>query len=327
MAMRSAIRNSFETSRPGKTFIDRCRKIHPPGFSGFSVYDVWAPFIRQLKKTSLVERASGISFNIVMAIPPTLIFIFTLIPYLPISKQFMNQLFGLIRDIVPGEKNNSVIIQFLRDFVNRPRNELLSSGLFLAIFFSSNAMMGVLRSFDKNYPGFRKRKAINKRKVALQLTLITFFLVFICILLLVAQSAVLKWVGVQRASIRTIIGYVRWVILVFLTFYIVSFIYRHGPALAKRWRLRTPGAIFATTLMIIATWLVSYWVDHFSNYNKVYGSIGAIFILMSLIYANSLALLMGFELNVTLENLQREKSEGTMPSGPVTTSASGRNSA
>ncbi|MFL5773831.1 MAG: YihY/virulence factor BrkB family protein [Flavisolibacter sp.] len=247
------------------------------------------------------------SFNIVMAIPPTLIFIFTLIPYLPISKQFINQLFGLIRDIVPGERNNSVIIHFLRDFINKPRNGLLSFGLLLAIFFSSNAMMGVLRSFDKNYPGFRKRKAIHKRKVALHLTLITFFLIFICIILLVAQSAVLKWLGVRGVTIREIIGNIRWIVIILLTFYIVSFIYRHGPAVSKRWPLLTPGAVFATSLMVLATWLVTYWVNHFSNYNKLYGSISAIFILMSLIYANSLALMMGFELNVTLTNLKRDK--------------------
>src|SRR4029078_495300 len=188
MGIRAQIKKRFAASRPGRSIINTSKKIYLPGFKGFSLYDAWYPFLGQLRKTSLTERAGGISFNIVMAIPPTLIFIFTLIPYLPISRQFMNQLFALIRDIVPGEKNNSVIIHFLRDFVNRPRNGLLSFGLLLAIFFSSNAMMGVLRAFDKNYQGFRKRKAIHKRKVALQLTLTTFFLIFICILLLVAQS-------------------------------------------------------------------------------------------------------------------------------------------
>ncbi|MFL5739932.1 MAG: YihY/virulence factor BrkB family protein [Flavisolibacter sp.] len=307
MAIRSAIRKRLASTPTGKRLINGSQKWYLPGFKGFSLYEVWTPFFQQLKKTSLVERASGISFNIVMAIPPTLIFIFTLIPYLPISKQFINQLFGIIRDIVPGEKNNSVIIQFLRDFINRPRNDLLSSGLFLAIFFSSNAMMGVLRSFDKNYPGFRKRKGIHKRKVALQLTLITFFLIFICVLLMVGQTAVLKWIGIKGVSIRSVISNIRWFIIILLTFYIVAFIYRHGPAVTKRWPLLTPGAVFATTLMILSSWLVSYWATHFSNYNKVYGSIGAIFILMSLIYANSLAVLMGFELNVTLENLKGEK--------------------
>ena len=310
MGVRAYINKRFTNSRPGKTIINTSKKIYLPGFSGFSVYELWNPFFEQLRKTSLTERASSISFNIVMAIPPTLIFIFTLIPYLPISKQFIEELFSLIRDVIPGEKNNAVIINFLRDFIDSPRNELLSFGLLLAIFFSSNAMMGVLRAFDKNYPGFNKRKMLGKRKVAIQLTIIVFVLIFICILLLIAQSEVLEWLGIENATWLGIIDNARWLILILLTYYIVSFIYRHGPSVAKKWPLLTPGAVFATTLMIVATALVSYWVNHFSNYNKVYGSIGAIFILMSLIYANSLAVLMGFELNVTLSHLRSHKNHG-----------------
>lgn len=306
MALGTTIRKRF-SKLARKQIHDGNKKLILTNISGYSFTAVFKAFIRQLKKTSLTERAAGISFNIVMAIPPTLIFIFTLIPYLPISKQFINQMFALIRDVVPGEKNNAAIITFLRDFLNKPRNGLLSFGLLLAIFFSSNAMMGVLRSFDKNYPGFSKRKMLNKRKVALQLTLICFFLIFLCILLLVAQSVVLKWLGVKGVGVRSIIENIRWILIILLTFYIVSHIYRHGPAVARKWPLVTPGSLFATTLMIVATVLVTYYVNHFSNYNKLYGSIGAIFVLMSLIYANSLALLMGFELNVTLTQLQQRK--------------------
>lgn len=307
MSLRSTIQKQF-SSLARRQIHDGNKKLILTNIGGYSFTEVFKAFIRQLKKTSLTERAAGISFNIVMAIPPTLVFIFTLIPFLPISKQFINQMFALIRDVVPGEKNNAAIITFLRDFLNKPRNGLLSFGLLLAILFSSNAMMGVLRSFDKNYPGFNKRKMLGKRKVALQLTLICFFLVFLCILLLVAQSAVLKWLGIRGAGVRSILENVRWLLIILLTFYIVSHIYRHGPAVAKKWPLITPGSMFATTLMIIATALVTYYVNHFSNYNKLYGSIGAIFILMSLIYANSLALLMGFELNVTLTQLQQKRS-------------------
>jgi membrane protein len=319
MALRAYIRRKLSASLPGRTIIHSSRKTYLPGLNGFSLYDVWNPFVKQLRKTSMVERASGISFNIVMAIPPTLIFIFTLIPYLPISRSFINQLFGLIRDIIPGEKNNAVIIHFLRDFIDQPRNELLSFGLVLAIFFSSNAMMGVLRAFDKNYPGFSKRKGIQKRTIALKLTLLVFTLIFLCVLLLVAQDVVLKYLGVKSALLRSIIHNTRWLLIILLTFYIVSFIYRHGPPVTKKWPLFTPGAVIATSLMILATALFSYWVTHFSNYNKVYGSIGAVFILMSLIYLNSLALLMGFELNVVLSHLRMQKRES------VTASASGNN--
>ncbi|HWI91082.1 MAG TPA: YihY/virulence factor BrkB family protein [Flavisolibacter sp.] len=307
MAIRSTIRKQFSRFARKQVY-DGNRKLVLTNIGGYSFTTVAKAFLRQLKKTSLTERAAGISFNIVMAIPPTLVFIFTLIPYLPISKQFINQMFALIRDVVPGEKNNAAIITFLRDFLDKPRNGLLSFGLILAIIFSSNAMMGVLRSFDKNYPGFSKRKMLHKRKIALQITLICFFLIFLCILLLVAQSAVLKWLGVRGVGLRSILENVRWLFIILLTFYIVSHIYRHGPAVARKWPLITPGSLFATSLMIIATALVTYYVNHFSNYNKLYGSIGAIFILMSLIYANSLALLMGFELNVTLSQLHNSQT-------------------
>src|SRR5215213_3732175 len=141
MSFRSQIQKRIFASAPGRQVISGSKKLYLPGLNGLSIYEVGPPFLQQLRKTSLTERASGISFNIVMAIPPTLIFIFTLILYLPISRQFINQLFNLIRDVMPGEKNNSVIINFLKDFIDKPRNELLSFGLLLAIFFSSNAMM------------------------------------------------------------------------------------------------------------------------------------------------------------------------------------------
>jgi membrane protein len=234
--------------------------------------------------------------------------VFTLIPYLPISEQFIQEMFTLIKDVIPGEENNSVIISFLNDFLKRPRNELLSFGLVLAIFFSSNAMMGILRSFDEEYYGFIKRKGLQTRLTALRLTLIVFALAGLTILLLIAQGAVLEWLGVENYWIRFTIHNLRWVIIVLLIFYSTAFIYRQGPALAKKWPYLTPGSLLATTLTIIATLASSIWVENFNNYNKLYGSISAIFILMTLIYVNALVLLLGFELNVTLFHLRQKKT-------------------
>lgn len=304
MAFRQKLQRRFITSTPVKGIISQSKRIYVPGFSKASLFDIWKPFLLRLRRTSIVERAAAISFNVFMAIPPTLIFVFTLIPYLPISSQFIQELFGLIRDIVPGEKDNAVIIDFLNDFLNQPRNELLSFGLLLAVIFSSNAMMGVLRSFDKNYPGFARRSGLQKRKTALKLSLTIFLLVFICLFLLIAQGAVLKWLGLETVWLRNLIHNSRWLIIVLVVFYAVSFVYRHGPALEKKWPFVTPGSVFATTLMIIATLLVSFWANNFANYNKLYGSISAVFILMVLIYVNALVILVGFELNVTLANLK-----------------------
>lgn len=310
------IKRGFMSSAPVRSIIHRSKSAYVPGFSGFSLYEIWKAFRLQLRKTSLLERASAISYNVVMAIPPTLVFVFTLIPYLPISNQFIQELYVLIRDVVPGKENNTVIIQFLEDFLNQPRNGLLSLGLLLALFFSSNAMMGILRSFDKDYEGFEKANHLKKRKTALLLTIVSFLLFFVFLFLLIAQGAVLRWIGIRSQTLRIVIVNTRWLIILLLIFYTISTIYKHGPSVTKKWPFITPGSVLATALMLLATFLFSYWVEHFSNYNKLYGSISAIFILMTLIFVNALVVLMGFELNVALSNLTRQKKlEGVVKNG------------
>ena len=244
-----------------------------------------------------------------MAIPPMIIFLFTLIPYLPISKEFTGQLYGLIRDVIPGENNNKAFIKFLDDFLTNERYGLLSIGFLLALFYSSNAMMGIMRAFDKNYVGFKKRTAIERRLTALQLTLILFLIMILSLLLLVMQGVVLKWIGIKTEWLRTIIENARWLVIIFLFLSSISFIYRHAPFVHKKWRLINPGSVLATTLMLLFTVLFSYWVNHFSNYNELYGSIGTVLILMLLIYFNSLVLLIGFELNVSINSLKHEVDE------------------
>jgi len=303
------IRQRVASTFPGNWLIRQSQKIRLPGFQGIPLYDVLKFFFRQIRKVGITERAAAISFNCVMAIPPIVIFLCTLIPYLPISNEFIRQLHGLIRDVIPGERNNSAIIKFIDDMFKKPKNDLLSLGFLLALFYSSNAVMGIMRAFDKNYLGFKKRKVINRRVTALQLTSVLFVLMFASLLVLIMQSSVLKLFGLKSVLVRQIIGYARWVVIVLLFFGSVSFIYRYAPFVHKRWKLINPGCILATTLMLLFTIFFSYWVNNFSNYNKLYGSISTILILMLLIYFNSLVLLIGFELNVSITSIKHEADE------------------
>jgi len=303
------IRQKINSSFPANWLARQSKKIRLPGFHGIPLYDVINFFVQQVNKVGLTERTAAISFNLVMAIPPIIIFLCTLIPYLPISNEFIHQLYGLIRDVVPGQKNNSAIIKFINDIIRKPKNGLLSLGFVLALFYSSNAMMGIMRAFNKNYIGFKKMTAFKRRVMALQLTSILFVLMFASLLLLIMQSSVLKWFGVKSLMVREIIGNIRWVVIVLLFLSSISFIYRHAPFVNRRWKLVSPGSILATTLMLLFTIFFSYWVNHFSNYNKLYGSIGTILILMLLIYFNSLVLLIGFELNVSINSLKHEADE------------------
>jgi membrane protein len=303
------IKNKIGSSLPANYVVKKSKGAFLPGFNGISLFDVINFFIGQVKTVGMTERASAISYNFFMAIPPAIIFLFTLIPYFPISKQLQFQLFALIRDVIPGEKDNAVLIKFLQDFINKPRNGLLSLGFILSMFFSSNAMMGIMRSFDKNYIGFRKRTGLQKRFVALKITMVLFVLVFTSILLMVGQGQVLKAIGIKSATVRSFIVNSRWVIIVFLFFASISYIYRHAPAVHKKWRLINPGSILASVLMLILTLLFSWWVSHFGNYNQLYGAVGTVLIIMALIFINSLILLIGFELNVSITSLKKMADE------------------
>jgi membrane protein len=309
MPFLTSIGNKIVSLPPVKIIINKSKTTSLPGFRGVSLYDVINFFIGQVKTVGMTERASAIAYNFFMAIPPALIFLFTLIPFLPISREFEKSLYSLIRDVIPGEKDNAVLIKFLQDFINKPRNGLLSLGFILSLFFSSNAMMGIMRSFDKNYIGFRKRTDLQKRGVALKITLVLFVFVFASILLLIGQGQVLKFIGIKSATVRNVILNIRWLVIILLFFACISYIYRHAPAVHKKWRLINPGSILASFLMLLMTLLFSWWVSHFGKFNQLYGSIGTVLILMILIFINSLVLLIGFELNVSITSLKKIADE------------------
>jgi membrane protein len=289
--------------------VRKSKATHIPGFGGVPLFDVIKFFFQQVKTVGMTERASSIAFNFVMAIPPMIIFFFTLIPLMPISNQFEQELYNLIRSIVPGEKDHAVLIHFLEDFINNPRNDLLSAGFVLSIFFSSNAVMGVMRSFDKNYIGFKKRTDLQKRLTAIKITFVLIFFVMLAILLLIAQGRILTWLGIKNEFLRGGIENLRWLFIVLLLFASISYIYRHAPAVHKKWKMLSPGSFLATVLMLIFSVGFSWWVSRFGNFNELYGSIGTVMIIMALIFFNSLVLLIGFELNVSINSLRKIADE------------------
>jgi len=300
---------------PLRFLTEKSKKIILPRFEGVPLYDVIIFFKEQVRRVGLTERASAVSYNFIMSIPPSCLFLFTLIPNLPFvrKKAVQWQVRGIIRDMIPAKEYNEGIIRFVDSFFGDAHMALLSFGFVLLIFFASNGMMGLMRSFNKNYIGFEKRTGLHTRWVAIKLTIIIMGLILACLLLLIMQGAVLKWIGIKSGFVRSFIRTIRWGFIVALIFYAIGFIYKYAPAIQKRWKLVSPGVILATSLSILTTLGFSIFVENFGKYNALYGSIGTIIVLMIIIYINSLVLLIGYELNVSIHSLkamaiEREKA-------------------
>lgn len=295
--------------------IRQSKVLCPPGFEGVPLYDVIQFLRRQIQTHGLTERASAISYNFVMALPPSLLFLLTLVPNLPFvsRRNITYQLNSLIHDIIPNPTYNVEVIRFVDSFLDNSRFGLLSAGLFFSLFFASNAMMGIMRAFNKNYLGFERRKGLKARLMALRVTIMLFGLLLGYLLLLAMQGALLRLV-ITNDTLREIISYARWVLMLALVFMAIGLIFKYLPSVEKRWKVRSPGALLATGLSIIASVGFSIFVNSFGRYNALYGSIGTMMMIMALIFINSLALLIGFELNVSIRSLKahamsRKKAE------------------
>ena len=297
-------------SKPVTAVREKSKRLFIPGFQGLHLYEVWRFFIEQIKREGLNTRAAAISFNVIMAIPAACLFLFTLIPYFPVAKSIHNELIGVIANISPNEDTKKVISDFLDDFFNKPKTGLLLLGFLLALFYTSNAMMGIIRSFDRSLMNRAKPKFLEKRLRAIKLTLILVILFIGTAIISAGQGALFNFImeklSIKNDSTKALIQSLRWVVVVALFLYAVAFIYKFAPSVHKRWKLLSPGAILATFLMILATWLFSLWAQNFSNYNKFYGSIGSLLIIMTLIFINSLILLIGYELNVSISYLKQQ---------------------
>lgn len=294
-------------SKPFRALVNRSKTLVLPGFEGLPLYDVLKFFLRETRNKSLGERAAAISFNFLLAIPPFFIFLFTLVPYIPM-KNVEATLYELAEDVTPNYNTYIIVRDMIHDFLYTHRNGLLSVAFLMGFFASSNAVMGLVRSFNKKLPGFRRRKWWQKRLMALKLTAILVFLLLLTVILIIAQGRVLSFIfdymGITDKHILSIAVVTRWLLIVLLFFSMLSVIYRFVPATVKKWKFITAGSIFATVMMIAVTILFSFFVNNFANYNKIYGSVGTILILMLSVYFYSFILLVGFELNASIRILK-----------------------
>lgn len=288
----------------------KAKAIYIPGFQKINVYQVVKFIYNQLNTIGLYDRASAISFNLIMALPAGFLFLFSIIPYFPKTLKIKKQILSLFKDIAPNSSTYKFILDIINDLLSQHVG-IFSFGFLLLLFYASNAMTGIIRSFDKSIMQ-DKPFFLHQRMRAIRLTIILILLVVASLLVLIGQdllTAVLREIfDIKRKTIVPYWNTVRWGVIILLLFLGNAFIYKYAPLIKEKWPLVSPGALLSTLLMLITTLGFSYWVNNFSSYNKIYGSIGTVLVVMTLVYLNSLILLIGFELNVSIEVLKKEQN-------------------
>jgi len=286
------------------------KKIKLPGLEGLSLYDLFEMYIIGVVKGTLTSRAGAIAFSFFTAIFPFLIFILVLIPYIPLEN-FKVDFLVFLESFLPPSTSEFFVNNIFEDIENTNRGGLLSSVFLLSIFLMANGVNAVFSGFENSYHTRFNRNVFKQYFYALGIAVILALLVIVTVVVI----AYFNIYVIQNLEERGIIGedqsqtgiviakYLFFVIMIYLT---IATLYYFGTKEGKQSRFFSIGALFTTLLIILTSYFFGIYIENFSQYNELYGSIGALLILLLYIWLNSNILLLGFELNASLNRLKKK---------------------
>ncbi|MCI4443012.1 MAG: YihY/virulence factor BrkB family protein [Lentimicrobium sp.] len=285
------------------------KRIKLPWLAGLSFYDLMELYILGILEGALTYHASAIAFSFFMALFPFALFILNLIPYIPIEG-FQLDFLQFVKDGVPPNTYDA-IYKIINDILNNSHSGLLSTGFLLSIFLMANGLNGILGGFESSKHVLIKRGFLHQYLVALGMSIVLSILLLGTIAIIVVFEVFIQKTMIQDVLSDQIpliiLGRYAFVILMILV--TTSILFKFGTTHDKKRVFISIGSVFTTILIILDSYVFGIWVLRFSKYNELYGSIGTLLIMMFYIWINCVILLLGFELNASIDKLRLEHSK------------------
>jgi len=256
-------------------------------------------------------RAAAVAYNFTLAVFPTIIFLFSLLPYMPIDHLDLKMI-GFLKGTIPKNLHED-LTELIREIVNKKRGGVLSFGFIFALYASTSGIMALIRSFNLTYKTNENRGFIKERVIAVALNFLLTFVLLIAFVAFILGNFVVKMLT-KEGLIEYNFTYYLTKSLTYLSifsvfFFTISIIYYYAPAIHKRWKFFNAGSITASILTISVTNIFSYYLVNFASYHKIYGSIGSLIALMVWLYFIALILIVGFEINASIDQVKTEDSD------------------
>jgi len=281
------------------------KKMILPGFGGVPIFNVIKFFYKKLLNESISMRASAVAYSLFLAMFPGLIFLFTLIPYIPLPDLKL-EMFHIFKEMLPSAAF-ATIESTLSDILLTRHGGLLSFGVIMTVYFATNGIDKLIQTFNHNI----RVKFIRRYPVSLMLTFLLSFLTIISLAILIGGSYVLEYLRLisffKAIWIYNIISLFKFVISILLLICTVSMLYYFGTVKMHKFSFFSPGALLSSICIAISSIGFRYYVENFGNYNTLYGSLGALICLMIYLYLNSSILIAGYEFNKSIISAQKQQ--------------------
>jgi len=273
-----------------------------PGFNLIPIAIILKFVWKEILRDDIMTRSNSMAFSFFLSIFPSMLVLLTLVPYLPVDNLIAVVEHSYV-DLLPV-KMATYIDSIIHDISTTSQSGLLILNLILAIFFASSGVGTMIKGFHKSYEmTYKKTNLLERQWKALKLTILLGFLLLGSILaIIISKPLLLKILTTLHLSkaLAGSYGYLRWIFVFILYFVCISIIYRVGPAFKNKLKWFTPGAILSTILSVISSFGFAIYVDNFEHYNEIYGSIGALILILLWLQINSFIILIGYELNASI---------------------------
>lgn len=282
------------------------KKIKLPGLGAFSLYHLLDIYGTGILNGSFSPRASSIAYSFFLALFPFLLFLLNMIPYIPVEG-FQTRFLIFIEALLPPQ-TTQFFYPVIADIAVNPRSGLISFVFFLSIFLSTNGVNAIFSAFENSFHVTINRTFFRQYFVALAVA------IFVALLLLTSVGVILYGEYIirdlqSRAYIKNDVFWIQFfqfLVFVIMIYVVIATLYYFGTKEGKSSRFFSIGAVTTTVLFMLTTYFFGVYINNFSNYNELYGSIGALLILMLYIWINANLLLLGFELNISIRRLKEK---------------------
>lgn len=289
-----------------KQIIRLLRMLRLPGLQGFTLYDLLNLYLRGIVKGALTSRAASIAYSFFMALFPFLLFVLNLIPFVPSFfdiDQFDGVLLEFIETLLPAD-THVFFTGIFQDIQSKPRGGLLSSVFVLSIFLSANGVNAIFSGFEGSYHVKELRNIFKQYLYAVGVSVLLAFFLLVAVIAFVYFKVTFSQLLPEN---MTAVLWGQNLFFILLAYFSISVLYYFGTVDGKITRFFSPGALMTLLLFIGSTYLFGIYIDRFSTYNQLYGSIGALLIFMLYTWINAVLLLLGFELNATIRRLKTQQ--------------------
>ncbi|MEE2801999.1 MAG: YihY/virulence factor BrkB family protein [Bacteroidota bacterium] len=296
-----------------KKLIDKADSIHLPGFEGMTAWDLWETYAEGITNGAFSARASSISYSFFMAIFPFVLFILNLIPFVPINN-FQEDVIRFLNDLLPYQAAGAFDGIFT-EIALKENTGLLTIAFFSSLIFMTNGVNAIFGGFERSYHSVLNRGFFRQYAVSLLVSIMLVLFLFVGVVLTIAVEYFLSELQareyVSESSSSVWLQLIRYATLIFMLYVFIATLYYAGTKTGRQTRFFSIGATVTTVLILAASYLYGIYLENFATYNEIYGSIGAIIILMVYIWLNSNLLLVGFELNASLRSLKARNLNNT----------------